>query len=55
VKDDRLFLIPILESIRRIEDYTADGCEAFFADPKTRDAILQDLETPNPLNGCRQP
>jgi uncharacterized protein with HEPN domain len=45
VKDDRLFLIHVRESIGRIEEYTADGREAFFADTRTQDAVLRNLQT----------
>jgi uncharacterized protein with HEPN domain len=43
VKDDRLYLIHIQECIRRIEQYTAEGREAFFVDTKTQDAVLRNL------------
>ncbi|RJP24500.1 MAG: DUF86 domain-containing protein [Candidatus Abyssobacteria bacterium SURF_5] len=43
VPDDRLYLIHIKECIRSIEDYTAEGREAFFADKKTQDAVLRNL------------
>jgi len=45
VKDDRLYLIHIHESIARIEEYTAEGHEAFFADTRTQDAVLRNLQT----------
>lgn len=45
MKDDRLYLIHIRESIARIEEYTAGGREAFFADRKTQDAVLRNLQT----------
>jgi uncharacterized protein with HEPN domain len=45
VKDDRLYLIHIRESIGRIEEYTAEGREAFFADTRTQDAVLRNLQT----------
>ena len=44
MKDDRLYLIHILECIVRIEDYTADGEAAFLVDPKTQDAVLRNLQ-----------
>jgi len=43
MKDDRLYLIHIKESIERIEEYTRDGKEAFFADHKAQDAVLRNL------------
>jgi uncharacterized protein with HEPN domain len=45
VKDDRLYLIHVRESIGRIEEYTAEGREAFFADTRTQDAVLRNLQT----------
>jgi len=45
VKDDRLYLIHIRESIARIGEYTGEGREAFFADRRTQDAILRNLQT----------
>jgi uncharacterized protein with HEPN domain len=45
VKDDRLYLVHIGECVERIERYTAEGQEAFFADPKTQDAVLRNLHT----------
>jgi uncharacterized protein with HEPN domain len=35
----------ILESIQRIEEYTAGGEEAFLAQPIVQDAVLRRLET----------
>jgi uncharacterized protein with HEPN domain len=45
VKDDRLYLIHVHESSARIEEYTAEGREAFFADTRTQDAVLRNLQT----------
>jgi uncharacterized protein with HEPN domain len=45
VKDDRLYLINIQESIERIEEYTPDGKDAFLDDKKTQDAVLRNLHT----------
>jgi uncharacterized protein with HEPN domain len=45
VKDDRLYLINIQESIERIEEYTQDGKDAFLDDKKTQDAVLRNLHT----------
>lgn len=45
MKDDRLYLLHISESLERIEEYVADGKEAFFADRKTQDAVLRNLQT----------
>ncbi len=45
MKDDRLYLIHILECIERIERYTADGGDAFVDDTKTQDAVMRNLQT----------
>jgi uncharacterized protein with HEPN domain len=45
VKDDRLYVIHILECIERIEQYTSGGKDAFLADLKTQDAVLRVLQT----------
>ena len=45
MKDDRLYLIHIRECINRIKRYTAEGKEVFFADAKTQDAVLRNLQT----------
>jgi uncharacterized protein with HEPN domain len=44
VKDDRLYLIHILECITRIQGYTAEGKQVFLADGKTQDAVLRRLQ-----------
>jgi len=45
VKDDRLYLVHIIEALERIQEYVAEGREAFFADRKTQDAVLRNLQT----------
>ena len=45
MKDDRLYLIHIKECIDSIGLYTKPGKEAFFADKKTQDAVLRNLQT----------
>lgn len=45
MKDDRLYLIHILECISRIERYTAEGKDAFLRETKTQDAVLRNLQT----------
>lgn len=45
MKDDRLYLLHISESLERIEEYVAEGRKAFFADRKTQDAVLRNLQT----------
>ena len=45
MRDNKLYLIHILESIGRIEDYTREGKIAFLHDTKTQDAVLRNLQT----------
>ena len=44
MKDDRVFLLHILDSIERIEQYTAEGEEAFLSTPLVQDGVLRNLE-----------
>lgn len=44
MKDERLYLLHILECINRIEHYTAGGKETFLHDTKTQDAVLRNLQ-----------
>jgi uncharacterized protein with HEPN domain len=44
VSDDRLYLIHIVESIKKIEDYTRDGREAFMNSPMAQDAVVRNFE-----------
>lgn len=45
MKDERLYVIHILECIERVERYTSEGKDSFFADTKTQDAVLRNLQT----------
>ncbi|MBN2130920.1 MAG: DUF86 domain-containing protein, partial [Sedimentisphaerales bacterium] len=45
MKDDRVYLLHIFESIRRIEEDTADGKVAFLASHTLQDAVLRNLQT----------
>ena len=45
MKDDKLYLIHILECIERIQQYTANGSIEFFGDTKTQDAVMRNLHT----------
>jgi uncharacterized protein with HEPN domain len=45
MKDDRLYVVYILECVSRIEQYTAEGKEIFLHDSKTQDAVLRNLHT----------
>jgi len=44
MKDERLYLIHIIECFERIEQYTVDGKEVFLADIKTQDAVIRNFE-----------
>ncbi len=43
MKDDRLYLVHILDSIGHILQFTSDGKDPFLADRKTQDAVLRNL------------
>jgi uncharacterized protein with HEPN domain len=45
MKDDRVYLLHILECVRRIEEDTADGEDAFMASHTLQDAVLRNLQT----------
>lgn len=45
MKDDRLYLNYILESIRRIEKHRRPGRRRFLASHTTQDAVLRNLQT----------
>ncbi|VEN73811.1 DUF86 domain-containing protein [Candidatus Desulfarcum epimagneticum] len=44
MKDQRLVLIHIKESIEKIQQYTVDGESLFLNDPKTQDAVIRNFE-----------
>jgi uncharacterized protein with HEPN domain len=44
MKDDHVFLAHIRDAIARIESYTQGGRDTFFADTKTQDAVIRNLE-----------
>jgi len=44
VKDERLYLIHIVECASRIQQYTSEGKDAFMSDGKTQDAVLRNLQ-----------
>jgi uncharacterized protein with HEPN domain len=44
VKDDRLYLHHILECIGFVGEFTKEGKEFFFADRKTQDAVVRNLQ-----------
>ena len=45
MKDDRLYLVHILDCIDHILQFTGDGKTLFLADRKTQDAALRNLPT----------
>jgi len=45
LKDDLLYLRHITESIRRVEENTRDGRDAFFSSHTLQDAVLRNLQT----------
>lgn len=44
MKDDRVYLINILESIEKIQSYTQIGKEDFMKSSITQDAVIRNLE-----------
>lgn len=44
MKDDRLYIIHIVESLERIRSYSAEGREAFYSKTVLQDAILRNFE-----------
>jgi uncharacterized protein with HEPN domain len=44
MKDDRIYLFHIRDAIQHILIYTDGGRESFFADRKTQDAVVRNLE-----------
>ncbi len=44
MKDDRLYLLHIRDALQRVTEYTLGGREAFFADQRTQDAVIRNLE-----------
>jgi uncharacterized protein with HEPN domain len=44
VRDDRVYLLHAIDSIDAIRRYTVDGRDAFFADQKTQDAVIRNIE-----------
>jgi len=45
MKDNHVYLVHIRDSIHRIEAYTSEGKTVFFADLKTQDAVIRNLQT----------
>ena len=44
MKDERVYLLHVIDSIDAIQRYTVDGRDVFFADPKTQDAVIRNIE-----------
>jgi uncharacterized protein with HEPN domain len=44
VKDERAYLLHAIDAIDAIQSYTVDGRDAFFADGKTQDAVIRNIE-----------
>ncbi len=44
MKDERAYLLHAIDAIDAIGRYTADGEKAFFADAKTQDAVIRNIE-----------
>lgn len=44
MKDDKVYLLHIIDSVKRILDYTVDGKNSFIDDNKTQDAVVRNLE-----------
>ncbi len=44
MRDDRVYLLHIRDAINRVLDYTSDGHDFFFADTKTQDAVVRNIE-----------
>lgn len=44
MRDDRLYIIHILERIQKIEEYTNDGYQSFIKSSIQQDAVIRNLE-----------
>jgi len=44
VKDEKLYIVHMLECAERILAYTQAGRDDFFRDPKTQDAVIRNFE-----------
>jgi uncharacterized protein with HEPN domain len=44
VRDERVYLLHATEAIDAILGYTAEGPDAFFADRRTQDAVIRNIE-----------
>lgn len=44
MKDEKLYIVHMLECAGRIASYTREGREEFFRDSKTQDAVVRNFE-----------
>ncbi len=44
MREDRIYLLHAIDAIDAILEYTGDGRDAFFADRKTQDAVIRNVE-----------
>ncbi len=44
MKDQRVYLLHAIDAVDAVVEYTSDGRDAFFADRKTQDAVIRNLE-----------
>ena len=45
MKNDKLYLVHIIECIEKIDKFTTEGKNSFLLDDKTQDAVLRNLHT----------
>ena len=44
MKEDRVYLLHILDAARKVFTYTTEGRAVFLADTKTQDAVIRNIE-----------
>jgi uncharacterized protein with HEPN domain len=44
VKDQKVYLLHAIDAIDAIVRYTTEGADGFFADAKTQDAVIRNIE-----------
>lgn len=44
MKDQRVYLLHAIDAVDAIVEYTSEGRATFFADRKTQDAVIRNLE-----------
>lgn len=55
MKDDRLYLTHIMESVERIAEYTQDGEHAFLSTRMIQDAVIRNFEIIGEASGRISP